>query len=116
MSGSSKNSTGGRTFTMSIDYASPIEGKGMQASKVTLDFEMVLDQKTLYWKLTSLDVSIVGKLLNCTSDCDLNLKNAMNVAPRPGFTSRPEDLNCQRGYSICNIFHHFFVIVQLKCS
>jgi hypothetical protein len=75
----------------------------VEVSKAVIDMEMVHDHPTGYWNLSSMAITLVGKMsANCSTDgCDVNLKNTMNVAPKKGFTSKAVDINCQRDYTMC---------------
>lgn len=102
VTGSKKDGKDSSVFTLSLSYSNPIPGSNIDVTNVTLDFEITLDNRIEYWNISSLEISLVGKLKsNCTTSCDVNLKNFLDVAPKRGYTVNPVDLNCQRDYTIC---------------
>ena len=94
---------GTTTFPLKLSYSGEIKGDNVAVSSIEMDFSMVHNHLTGYWNLSSLDISVTGKMdQNCTdTGCDVKLKNSMNVAPKKGYTSKPVDLNCQRDYTLC---------------
>lgn len=90
-------------YILGISYASgSIKGDNVTLTKADLTFEMTLNTNTSYWSLSGLNVVYEGTIgTNGSSSQALSFNESLVVAPKPGFTSLPEDLNCQRGYTSC---------------